>query len=579
MEIEKLDLKDHLIKMGMPILQEIIGVDELKAIAKITNKSINETMIADLLIKSNGNEILSDGLLRGWVIRALSNNYKSYLEFGNKDKLINDEIERKLIDRAWNRNFKSHFRLVEIFNLSNDYLPSETKDEDNTEILKLNAKFKEKNIFLKLLKKLIFFIKSLFNQLEEERFGLVDFQLRIKKQLLNSISLNKLKIIVHMPTGSGKTKTVLSSLVDLNLKNKFFSNNFLIWLAHSDELCDQAKNTFKDLWSLFGDQELPLIRLKDQKLDEIKKLNKGIIICTYAKLHRMRMNDKGSKILEFIRSKSKFIVADEAHMVPANTFKESIEFITKLDYSSLIGLTATPGGYYNEQTQKLADYFDKNKISITDENFKELEGRDAIKYLQSIGILSKIKTHQIKTDFNFEFNDSEKQKILNSFDEGLDLELINQMEKDVERNICIYGELQSLYEQNLNTIVFACSLKHTKLLHKICILTGMKVGKIDDKTSYQKRREIVNNYKSGEIKIIFNYGVLSTGFDAPGTKAILIARPTTSPILYSQMIGRGLRGPIFNGNKECLLIDIKDNLIGLPDEKDCFSLFNSYYQN
>ena len=51
----------------------------------------------------------------------------------------------------------------------------------------------------------------------------------------------------------------------------------------------------------------------------------------------------------------------------------------------------------------------------------------------------------------------------------------------LERNICIYGELQSLYEQNLNTIVFACSLKHTKLLHKICILTGMKVGKIDDK--------------------------------------------------------------------------------------------------
>lgn len=579
MELEKLDLKDHLIKLGMPILQEIIGVDELKAISKITNKSINETMIADLLIKSNGNEILSDGLLRGWVIRALPNNYKSYLENANKDKSINVETEKKLIDRAWNRNFRSHFRLIEIFNLPNDYLPHEAQEDNNTEILKPNQKFKEKNIFLKLIDKFIFFINSLFNKLEEEKFGLQDFQIRIKKQLLDSISSNKLKVIVHMPTGSGKTKLVLSSLVDLNLKTKFFSNNFLIWLAHSDELCDQAKNTFKDLWNLFGDQELPLIRLKDQKLDEIKKLNKGIIICTYAKLHRMRMNQKGSQILEFMRSKSKFIVADEAHMVPANTFRASIEFITKLDYSNLIGLTATPGGYYNEQTQELADYFDKNKISITDENFNDLEGPDAIKYLQNIGVLSEIKTHQVKTDFNFEFNESEKQKILGSFDEGLNPELIKQMEKDVERNICIYGELQSLYEQNLNTIVFACSLKHTKLLHKICILTGMKVGKIDDKTSYQKRKEIVNNYKTGEIKIIFNFGVLSTGFDAPGTKAILIARPTTSPILYSQMIGRGLRGPLFNGNKECFLIDIKDNLIGLPDEKDCFSLFNNYYRN
>ena len=99
------------------------------------------------------------------------------------------------------------------------------------------------------------------------------------------------------------------------------------------------------------------------------------------------------------------------------------------------------------------------------------------------------------------------------------------------------------------------------------------------KQAIKKEKEIVNNYKTGEIKIIFNFGVLSTGFDAPGTKAILIARPTTSPILYSQMIGRGLRGPLFNGNKECFLIDIKDNLIGLPDEKDCFSLFNNYYRN
>ena len=378
---------------------------------------------------------------------------------------------------------------------------------------------------------------------------------------------------------SGKTKTILSSLIDYNLKSRFLNDNFFIWLAHSDELCDQAKDTFENLWNLYGDKELPAIRLKDQSLNDIKNFNRGIIICTYAKLHRMRMNDNGSKILEFIRSKSKFIIADEAHMVPANTFKSSIEFITKLDFSILIGLTATPGGYYTEQTQELAEYFEKNKISITDNDFNDLDGDEAINFLQEEGVLSIIKTHQIKTDFNFEFNDLEKQKILSSFDEGLSSELIKQIEKDEERNICIYGELQSLYERDMNTIVFACSLNHTKLLHKICILTGMNVGKIDDKTSYKKRKQLIGAYKSGQIKIIFNYGVLATGFDAPGTKAILICRPTTSPILYSQMIGRGLRGLKFKGNKECLLIDMKDNLIGLPDEKDCFSLYNKYYSD
>ena len=71
----------------------------------------------------------------------------------------------------------------------------------------------------------------------------------------------------------------------------------------------------------------------------------------------------------------------------------------------------------------------------------------------------------------------------------------------------------------------------------------MKVAKIDDRTSSQNRKNIVKNFRDKEVKIIFNYGVLSTGFDAPGTDAILIARPTTSPIIYSQMLGEGLRGP------------------------------------
>lgn len=579
MELEKLDLKNHLIRMGMPTLQEIIGVEELKAISKITNKSINETMIADLLIKSGGTEIFSDGWLRGWVIRFLPDNYKSYLEYGDKNKKISDETEKKLIDRAWNRNFHSHYRLIEIFNLTNEYLPDYILEEISSKILQPNEKLKEKNFLLSIFKKILNFIKSFFYKIEKENFGLENFQIRIKNQILNSIYQDKLKAIIHMPTGSGKTKTILSSLIDYNLKSRFLDDNFFIWLAHSDELCDQAKDTFENLWNLYGDKELPAIRLKDQSLNDIKNFNRGIIICTYAKLHRMRMNNNGSKILEFIRSKSKFIIADEAHMVPANTFKSSIEFITKLDFSILIGLTATPGGYYTEQTQELAEYFEKNKISITDNDFNDLDGDEAINFLQKEGVLSVIKTHQIKTDFNFEFNDLEKQKILSSFDEGLSPELIKQMEKDEERNICIYGELQSLYERDMNTIVFACSLDHTKLLHKICILTGMNVGKIDDKTSYKKRKQLIGAYKSGQIKIIFNYGVLSTGFDAPGTKAILITRPTTSPILYSQMIGRGLRGPKFKGNKECLLIDMKDNLIGLPDEKDCFSLYNKYYSN
>jgi len=578
MELETLNLENHLIKMGMPVLQDIIGKEELEAISLITNKNINEVMIAELLIKSNGDDIFSDSLLRGYVINFLPEEYKSYLEYGNSNKKVTETQERTIINRAWNRNFHSHYRLIEIFGLSNEYLPDEVDEEENNIILKTERKIEKTNFFSEVINKIVYFFKSLFGKNEIETFGLENFQIRIKNKLIKSIKNNNLKAIVHMPTGSGKTKTTIATLLEHNLKTQFLNQNIIIWLAHSDELCDQAKDSFEELWRLYGTGDLPLIRLKDQKLDEINNLSGGIIICTYSKLHRMRVNMNGAKILETIRNKSMFIVADEAHMVPAQTFTESIEFISKLDFTFLIGLSATPGGYYVDQTEKLSNYFLKNKITITDDEDKELEGDEPINFLQKQGVLSYIKTHQVKTDFNFEFTPEEQERILSSFEEGLSPELIKKMGEDVERNICIFGELSNLYEQNLSTIVFACSLKHTKLLHKICILSGMKVAKIDDKTSNQNRKQIVQDFKNKEIKIIFNYGVLSTGFDAPGTEAILIARPTTSPVIYSQMLGRGLRGPKFGGKSECLLIDLKDNLLGLPDEKTCFTLFNNYYK-
>ena len=578
MELETLNLENHLIKMGMPVLQDIIGKEEIEAISLITNKNINEVMIAELLIKSNGDDIFSDSLLRGYVINFLPEEYKSYLEYGNSNKKVTETQERTIINRAWNRNFHSHYRLIEIFGLSNEYLPDEVDEEENNIILKTERKIEKTNFFSEVINKIVYFFKSLFGKNEIETFGLENFQIRIKNKLIKSIKNNNLKAIVHMPTGSGKTKTTIATLLEHNLKTQFLNQNIIIWLAHSDELCDQAKDSFEELWRLYGTGDLPLMRLKDQKLDEINKLSGGIIICTYSKLHRMRVNMNGAKILETIRNKSMFIVADEAHMVPAQTFTESIEFISKLDFTFLIGLSATPGGYYVDQTEKLSNYFLKNKITITNDEDKELEGDEPINFLQKQGVLSYIKTHQVKTDFNFEFTPEEQERILSSFEEGLSPELIKKMGEDVERNICIFGELSNLYEQNLSTIVFACSLKHTKLLHKICILSGMKVAKIDDKTSNQNRKQIVRDFKNKEIKIIFNYGVLSTGFDAPGTEAILIARPTTSPVIYSQMLGRGLRGPKFGGKSECLLIDLKDNLLGLPDEKTCFTLFNNYYK-
>lgn len=79
------------------------------------------------------------------------------------------------------------------------------------------------------------------------------------------------------------------------------------------------------------------------------------------------------------------------------------------------------------------------------------------------------------------------------------------------------------------------------------------------------------------MNILINYEVLTTGFDATNIKCVFITRPTKSIILYSQMLGRGLRGKLMGGNENCLLIDIKDNLEEYSSESMAFKYFNNYW--
>ena len=84
---------------------------------------------------------------------------------------------------------------------------------------------------------------------------------------------------------------------------------------------------------------------------------------------------------------------------------------------------------------------------------------------------------------------------------------------------------------------------------------------------------MIQRYKNNdpEPRIICNYGVLTAGFDAPRTSAAVIARPTKSLVLYSQMVGRATRGPRAGGNAEAEIVTVVDtNLPGFGDMATAF---------
>jgi DNA repair protein RadD len=106
-------------------------------------------------------------------------------------------------------------------------------------------------------------------------------------------------------------------------------------------------------------------------------------------------------------------------------------------------------------------------------------------------------------------------------------------------------------------VVFCTSLKQAE------DLSGMVPNSewVSGETSDKERARIINGFKDGSIKTVFNVGVLTTGFDHPALDCIVLLRPTRSIALYYQMLGRGVR--IAPGKTVCRVIDLTSTIKNL----------------
>jgi len=108
-------------------------------------------------------------------------------------------------------------------------------------------------------------------------------------------------------------------------------------------------------------------------------------------------------------------------------------------------------------------------------------------------------------------------------------------------------------------------------------LKGVSSASVTSDMNKLTRFRAIESFKRGKCSVLVNYGILTTGFDAPNIDALFITRPTSSIILYSQMLGRGLRGPKVGGNENCILYDVVDNISGYGDQEDIYEYFDGYW--
>lgn len=78
--------------------------------------------------------------------------------------------------------------------------------------------------------------------------------------------------------------------------------------------------------------------------------------------------------------------------------------------------------------------------------------------------------------------------------------------------------------------------------------------------SAEERQRIHQRFRCGDIQILISVNIYTMGVDFPAVETLFMARPTLSPVVYSQMLGRGLRGPAFEGAESVRVIDFADQV-------------------
>ncbi|MFN3151803.1 DEAD/DEAH box helicase family protein [Bremerella sp.] len=109
-------------------------------------------------------------------------------------------------------------------------------------------------------------------------------------------------------------------------------------------------------------------------------------------------------------------------------------------------------------------------------------------------------------------------------------------------------------------LIFSAGIQHGR--HIASVLSSehdVECGFVCGETPIDQREETLRRFKSGELKYLSNVNVLTTGFDAPHIDCVALVRPTMSPGLYYQMVGRGFR--IHPSKQNCLVLDFGGNVL------------------
>lgn len=337
------------------------------------------------------------------------------------------------------------------------------------------------------------------------------YQLDAIEALRQGWATGSTRLAVVLPTGAGKT-VVFSHLVHQMLDS--LGGRRALVIAHREELIEQAASKL-----LAVD---PMLRVGIVKAQRDDHADADVIVASVQTLavakRREAIKDIG------------LIIVDECHHAAARTYMDVLRHFGAWDGVPVAGFTATmtrTDGGLAEVWQDVVFRLDILDM-ISDNYLCDVRGKAIT--VDTLD-LNKVKTR------------------------GGDL-VDGQLGKALEDSGAIDAIAKAYVDHASDRagVVFTPTVATAQAAAAALTAVGITAAPVWGAMSKDERRSTLARYAAGDVQVLTNCMVLTEGFDAPHTSCIVVARPTKSPGLYVQMVGRGLRPS--PGKRDALLLDV-----------------------
>ena len=323
------------------------------------------------------------------------------------------------------------------------------------------------------------------------------------------------KNLVVAATGSGKT--VVAALDFKRERLAHGGEMTLLFVAHSGEILRQARRTFAEV-------------LRDNNFGEFlvggeKPVKWRHVFATVQSLKNGHIDSLNPEHFDFL-------VVDEVHHAEAPTYKKLLE---QLAPKEVLGLTATPERSDGINIQN--ELFDGRIAS-------ELRLWDAL-------------DAQLLTPFHY-FGIGESTDytglrwVAGKYDAT---ELSNVVTGNHIRDRLMFQELERKVPnlKSMRALFFCADVKHAEYISELLNKNGIASGCVTGATDPAVRKAVIGDLAAGRIQAITAVDVFNEGFDLPNLDTLVMLRPTESPLVFLQQLGRGLRR--YEGKDSCLVLD------------------------